>query len=673
MVKRWQRRCKMKISVPWPSGEQVHRIDLAIKDYSVLWEKQSLKLTVDLERRIQSLRAGSELFIKKDLVRLQKGYLISPELIRRQPVQVDVTPDYLVMAMNGGKSFLEQGVCLHFSAWKKTKERVKVAPDGETLTISGRILDEEGTHMEMIDLYLPDMKKEVEKIEAEITEERFSRMSHGVSFQGKVLLRLDENRRQSFPVSILIPKNVPPRRSIEGKASINMVKMVTGEKVLLGIKVEWRIIQEEEELPVVVSPPGEDGCFSLCQLEKREKKVLTKELTVKLPESARVLEQVQAGEMRSCLSREGKGLLLAGMLDLDLFYISLDGQEKYYQTTVPFEEWVEEAAPREMEYQLKVNALRLNHPSLPTTQLGQELLLHLEFDYCLIAFHRREVGLPPPVLSAPTRRIFVEKIITHEPLEYYVEIPLVCPRDFVAGDQLWWVGSVTEGRAEPGAVLIKVEPQISCQYKNDQNQVKVVEFNPAIQWVHKTPLSQPGNLVRVQIDGTQMKLEPNSRGEFFLQLLLTGKLTIGQEEIREVLLSTEHGKAGEKAIFAEELAFLNWEEKLPLFPQAIGAAHFFLKDFRTIKMDEACFLEGEVGGAITYLDRYGRRRYRRITKEVWLKFPAQLSCNRVFVPVLSNWQCRPLPNWKWEQGGVWCELTLRLLSFSETNGKEVNK
>ncbi|NLW55264.1 MAG: hypothetical protein GX050_01355 [Firmicutes bacterium] len=123
MVKRWQRRCKMKISVPWPSGEQVHRIDLAIKDYTVLWEEAALKLTVDLERRMQALGNGGEVLLKKDLVRLEKEFPISPELIRQQPVQGRVTPDYLVNVVRGENSLLEQGIYLHLRAWERKKSR----------------------------------------------------------------------------------------------------------------------------------------------------------------------------------------------------------------------------------------------------------------------------------------------------------------------------------------------------------------------------------------------------------------------------------------------------------------------------------------------------------------------------------------------------------------------
>ncbi|NLW56757.1 MAG: hypothetical protein GX050_09150, partial [Firmicutes bacterium] len=537
----------------------------------------------------------------------------------------------------------------------------------ETLILSGRVVVEEGVHVEMLDLPLPPVEASAAKLEAQISEEKFILLPQGIEFQGKLLLSWGGSQGQSHPVSILIPQKVSPERQIEGQASVYMVNSIAGEKALLGIKIEWRMT-EEEALPVEISPPGADGCFSLCQLEQQVQKVLTKELTLKLPEPARLLEQVQTGELCSSLVGGRKGLLLVGLLELDLFYISEDGQEKCYQTKFPFEEWIAAASP-EKEYRLKVNALRLNHSPLPTMAPGQELLLHLELDYSLTTLRRCEAGLPPPT-TAPTRRILVEKIITREPLEYYVEIPLSRPPGFVADRQLRWEEGVVEGRAERGAVLLKVEPLLTWEYKNEYNQIKMVELRPVLRWVQPSPLAQPGQLVRAQFAGTQMKLRTNAGGELILQLLLTGELILSQEELRVVPLQREVART--EPLETEELVLFNWEEKLPFLAQSISAVHFFLQDFRLSQMEEACFLEGKVGGVLTYLDREERRRLHRITKEVWSKIPAALSRNRIIVPVLNKWQCRPLPSWPWEQGGVWCELAVRLLVFPlETEDKEV--
>lgn len=206
-----------------------------------------------------------------------------------------------------------------------------------------------------------------------------------------------------------------------------------------------------------------------------------------------------------------------------------------------------------------------------------------------------------------------------------------------------------------------MEPLLTWEYKNELNQVKMVEVKPVIQWVYPSPLAQPGVLARAEVDGTQMKLKMNSQGELLLQLLLIGKLTLSQEELKAVRLPEE---AVEKEAFATASSVsCKWEEKLLFFPQTISAVHFFLQDFRLVKMGGAHFLEGKAGGLLTYLDREGRRRFHRISKEVWLKVPAPLGRNRIIIPVLDAWQCRPLPNWPWERGGVWCELAIRILSF----------
>ena len=228
MVKRWQRRCKMKISVPWPSGEQVHRIDLAIKDYTVLWEETVLKLTVDLERRIHALGAGGELLRKKDLVRLEKEYPIPLGLIRRQPVQIRVTPDYLVNVVHGENSRLEQGFYLHFGAWERKKKPTATLPDEERLLISGRVVEEEGVHIEMLDLPFLPGEETTAKLEAQISAERFILRPHGIEFQGKLLLSWGGRQEQSRPVSILIPQKVIPGRQVEGEAAIYMVRRDAG-------------------------------------------------------------------------------------------------------------------------------------------------------------------------------------------------------------------------------------------------------------------------------------------------------------------------------------------------------------------------------------------------------------------------------------------------------------
>ncbi len=585
MVKRWQRHCKMKISVPWPSGEQVHRIDLAIKDYSVLWEEKSLKLAVELEREIQALGTGGEVLFKKDLVRLEKEFPVPPELIRRQPLQISVTPDYLVNVVRGENSLLEQGFYLHLSAWERKKKQPAAFDHEEQLMISGRVVVEEGVHVELIDLPLPTAEAARGKLEARISDEKFLLLPHGINFQGKLLLDRGDGEERSYPLSILIPQKVTPGRQVEGQASVYMVKRGAGGKVLFGVQIAWRMTKEEE-LTVVIAPPGDAGRYSLCTLEAQTQKVLRKELTLKLPEPVRLLEQVQTGELRSAVMVGPKGLLFAGLLDLDLFYISRDGQEKCYQTKFPFEEWIGEAS-REREYRLKVNGLRLDHPPLPAPAPGKDLLLNLELDYCLTTLRRREAGLPPPASPAPTRKILVEKIITREPLEYYVEIPLSRPPDFRTGHQVRWAEGVVEGRAGRGAVFLKVEPLLTWEYKNELNQVKMVEVKPVIQWVYPSLLAQPGVLARAEVDGTQMKLKMNSQGELLLQLLLIGKLTLSQEELKAVRLPEE---AVEKEAFATASSVsCKWEEKLLFFPQTISAVHFFYRIFAWSKWEEPIF------------------------------------------------------------------------------------
>jgi len=669
MVKRWQRCYQVTVRIPWSSGEKVNLIDLTVKDLSVIWGQKDLRLTIDLERSIQYMIGNNEIKKKKDQFRYQKDLLITPELIRCQPIQVKASADYFVMVNNGGESYLEQGVLLQISAWEKKKAIGEAPLTSNTLNILGRYLYDQGTHVETKYLVIPEIEDASQKLEANIIEENISLIPHGINFQGKLLIIFAPKLKLIFPLSIIIPKDVPAGSEIEGKASVNLIKIVEEKKVLLIIKIEWWITQDKP-LQVLVSPPAGDEIYYLWELVNQETRILTKELNLRLPEKIEVMEQVLTGDLQSKIFIEEKGLLFVGSLDLDLFYIDTGYKEKCYQVNMPIEKWLEISVQQGMEYKVKVNSVRISQLRFVNEE---ELLLLVEIDYLLTEISRRESALSVPALSSTKATILLEKIITQEPIEYYVEIPLYKPIDFVESNQLLWRDGVTEGKIESGEIMIKVEPLIMWQYINKEKKIKVVEINPSLFWVHHSSYSKLGTLVRVKIEDKRMDLKQNSQGELYLQLLVTGNLAITKEETREVEVSKTLS-IPEKPFLPEKRSLLKWEEKLSLYPREVLTVQFFLTNFRRVKTENIFLLEGEVFGEIIYLGNDGIPYYHRIKKDLWAKLPEDLGDSQVIVPVLTGWSCHPLPNWKWEQGGVWCEIALGLLFFSvENTFEEVNK
>ena len=134
------------------------------------------------------------------------------------------------------------------------------------------------------------------------------------------------------------------------------------------------------------------------------------------------------------------------------------------------------------------------------------------------------------------------------------------------------------------------------------------------------------------------------------------------EEVRRVELGGQPDY-GERPILPPKKA-VEWEEKLPSAVRQILTAHFFLGEFRRIKTAELFLLEGEVKGEITYLAKDGVYRHYRLQKELWASLPPEYSRVPVLIPILTGWNCSPLPVWKWEKGGVWCEIALELLAFT---------
>ena len=90
-------------------------------------------------------------------------------------------------------------------------------------------------------------------------------------------------------------------------------------------------------------------------------------------------------------------------------------------------------------------------------------------------------------------------------------------------------------------------------------------------------------------------------------------------------------------------------------------------------MENYFLLEGWVLGDLFYSGLDGRLYYHRIKKDFWVNLPGDEQKNKIIIPVLTDGSCSLLTNWNWEEGGVWCETTVDLQSFSiETDFKEVN-
>jgi hypothetical protein len=289
----------------------------------------------------------------------------------------------------------------------------------------------------------------------------------------------------------------------------------------------------------------------------------------------------------------------------------------------------------------------------------------LELDYILTAGQREKVELPVSPISGKTTKIFAEKLMIEEPMEYYVEIPVAKPHDFVTSDGLWWQQGTVVGEAESGGIIMKAEPTIVWQYRNEDDQSKVVEVKPALVWWHPAPTVLSEHRVLVETEILHLELQPTEPDNFRIQLFLTGRLTVMAGEIRSVATVQSPSPLVAPVFAGPKKSVLKWEEKMPCVVQQIVSAYFFLEPFRQIKTADLFLLEGKIRGEFCYRGENGVLRYHLLKKELWLNLPPSYQKAAVLIPVVTGWNCDPIPEWQWERGGVWCEVTVDLLLFSQ--------
>lgn len=669
MVERWERYCKFQIRVPWRSGERVNRIDLAIKDLSIIWEEDCCQMRVEIERSILCITPEGEVIVRKDSFQYQESIPLIPEVIRFQPLLIRPYSNHIVLGNIGEESYLEQGISLLVSAWqRKTANINQEFLPGTSLEILGYCPYHKGKHLETRYFFLSDLEVNAEKeLKVFLSKQEFRIIPPGINFRGELLFIYGEKKSQTYTVSLLIPEKTLPNTRVEGKALINRVTLLEGRRVLILIEIEWYLI-EEKPLQVMVSPSLGKETFYLWEMLNRKKRLFSEEVRLKLEEEAKVIEEIIPHDLQITAIPKRKGLLLSGCLELEIFYINRENKEKWYQHKISIEKWLEEIIPQENEFKMTVDAIRVK----TLKAIDQELRLFVEIDYILTILRRKEVTFLPPTTTGLMTTILLEKIITQEPVEYYVEIPINKPEDFGESIGLFWVDGKAEGDPEKGGILIKAEPIIMWEYKNKEKKVKAVEINPLLRWFQNSPFSQREYSGLVEIKCKQMNLKENRQGELFLQLLVSGNLIIFQQVAREVELARTTAFPNEVIPVAESLS-MKWEEQLPISPGEVLQTNYFLADFRMIKMEDYFLLEGWVLGDLFYSGLDGRLHYHRIKKDFWVNLPENEHKNQIIIPVLTDGSCSLLTNWKWEEGGVWCETSVDLQSFRiESDFKEVN-
>lgn len=669
MVKRWRADEQVIVKVPWPLRAKVHRIDLTINDLVVKWETGFVHLTVELERKIRYLPATGTLQTLTDRITYQKELALPPGLIRGQPLSAKATSLYLTIHAQGTAAVLEQGIGLSFSGWEEHPPAEVHSPPEASWLILGRQLVARERFLHTETLSWPELDREQPLVEKALRCVEFALVPEGVHCQGELQLVLAGGPQKTKQFSVLIPAKVPAGAALAGQAEIMDLKITGGGKIILTIAITWCLLQEKP-LPVKVAAAGEEGdLFFLWRLYEQKNRQWTRTFRLRLPEQAKLLEEVSVAGAKGWTVPEEKGLLCLGQIHLELFYINREDQEKCYRLWLPWAEWLALAPPParglspagDPVYRLAVKEVKAEVVGFTG---GQTLTLLLQLTYGVAAARKEKAILPLPVGRGKTVPLFAEKLISEAPVEYYVEIPVPAPADFAESHRLWWRRGAERGETVTGGVLLRAEPDIIWQYRNKDHQIKVVEVKPVLEWFHPSPVVRRGQQAGVKVEAIALELQRDDRGAFRIQLLLSGRLTVTAAEIRAVQLGGQPETAEQPALPPPKKAVLKWEEKLPGAVRQIQSAHFFLGAFRRIKADDLFLLEGEVRGELAYWGKDGRYHHYRIKKRLWASLPPEYSRIPVLVPVLTGWRCLPLPEWKWEKGGVWCEIALDLLAFS---------
>ncbi|HHT49751.1 MAG TPA: hypothetical protein GXZ98_10735 [Firmicutes bacterium] len=668
MVKRWRGYGKLMIKVPWPFGAKVHRIDLTINDLVVKWETGRVHLKVDLEREILFIAETGRLERTVDRISYERKLTIPPGLIRGQPLAVKATSRYLTVQYQEATAYLEQGIGLTFFGW----ERRPLSPDWPTgeqsIPICGRILVAQDSYLHTEPLSWPELSRDDPPVKKTLTKVVFSLTPQGIHCQGELQLIFVHRPKIIRPLSVLIPQKVPVGAIVTGQAELADLKIIGVKKALLLVKLDWRLF--EEKLLLVKGAPVKEGeAFFLQRLQGQKAEKWGGTFHLKLPEKAKLIEEVTVIGVQGWTVKDEKGLLCMGRIDLELLYINHQDQEKAYRLQIPWEEWFaaahfQETVDRHSEtvsHHLKVEEVKTE---LIRFTNGDELTLFLHLAYLVRVTQRQKVSLPLPLHPRRTATILAKKIISEEKIEYYVEIPLTTPADFSENHRLWWRRGSERGDTVNGGVIIRTQPTIIWQYRNRDHQSKVVELKPVLSWFHSSPEVCRGQQACVKTEAIGLQLQKDNQGSFSIQLLLSGWLVVTTEEVRRVELGGQPDYGERPILPPKKKAVLKWEEKLPSAVRQILTAHFFLGEFRRIKTAELFLLEGEVKGEITYLAKDGVYRHYRLQKELWASLPPEYSRVPVLIPILTGWNCSPLPVWKWEKGGVWCEIALELLAFT---------
>ncbi|HHW12459.1 MAG TPA: hypothetical protein GXX33_05605 [Firmicutes bacterium] len=675
MVKRWLGTGKVIVKIPWPFGTKVHRIDLSITDLAVRWERCTVHITVEIGRTIRYVTPAGTVMVWTDKVVYQKDHPRPPALIRGQPLQATATTLYCLVQDQKGTAALEHGIGLRFSGWELEPSAVVWPPPENSLMVRGQQLMAAESYLHTETVLWPALTPGDEPTEAVLTGESFLLTPEGIHFRGELQLASGKGVRKKEPLSVLLPRKVPANSILTGTAKVQALKVVEPGKVLLAVKLDWRLFQEKT-LPILLAPEGQGEDFLLWRLLDQEARLWSGQTSVKLPEKAKIIGEMTVSAVQSRVVKVRNGLLCLGRIILDLYYVNSTGHEKCYRVHLPWKDWlaVNDGAvgAAEAETKYKINFSRVKGEQIQFLN-GEDLSLFLQVEYVLTAAQKQKARLTKPTNTVPTAVILAEKIITEEDFEYYVEIPVQRPPDFLASHRLWWRDGEMAGGAEEGGVFLKAQPTIVWQYRNTEHRLKVVEFRPVLAWFQAAPSTLPGDRADVRLEALRLQLQEKTGENWKVQLLLNGRFTVTREALPAVALGGEPEKAEKPLPSVEKRTVLKWEEKLPFAVREITTAHFFLGGFRRVKTEELFLLEGEVRGEITYLGKDGVTRYHQIRKELWANLPLEYGAVPVLIPVLSGWNCYPLTEWNWEKGGVWCEITIDLLACAPQSrkGKEV--
>ncbi|NLW60283.1 MAG: hypothetical protein GX073_08100 [Firmicutes bacterium] len=676
MVKRWLGSGKLIVRTPWPFGMKVHRIDLAIKDFMVRWERNSVLLTVEIERSIQYVTAADAVMAWTDRVVYQKDHPHPPALIRGQPLQAAANTLYFLVQDQKGTAVLEHGIGLSFSGWKRQPPVPVTAPREDSLLIRGLQLVAAGSCLHTETLAWSPCQPEDQPVTAVLTGGKFILAPTGIHFRGELQLASVKGECRQEPLSVLLPREGPADGVLVGEAKLQDLIAVAPGKALLPVKLDWRLFQEKT-LPVLLAPGGQGESFLLWRLWHRETRIWSGQTEVKLPEKAKMITEVTVAAVQSRVVKAKKGLFCLGQITLDLYYVDNAGREKGHRVRLPWKDWLAAVAGGEArvaagEQKYQIGVIRVKGEQIRLLN-GEDLTLFLQLEYELTAGTRQKAVLVVPDPTVPTATILAEKIITEDAFEYYVEIPVPRPADFRESHRLWWQDGEVEGETGDGGVFLQARPTLIWQYRNTEHKLKAVDFHPVLAWFQLVPPVHQGDRVYVRLETVRLHMQAKGGENWGIQLLLHGRLTVTREELRAVALGGCREKGERLWRPAQKRTVLKWEEKLPCSVRQIITAHFFLGEFRRVKTEELLLLEGEVRGEITYLGKDGVSRYYRVRKELWANLPPEYNVVPVLIPVLSGWNCYPLTEWNWEKGGVWCEITVDLLAFTavQINGKEV--